>query len=116
VDFETYLQSKKIDSEAFRKAEPQLWQSWKVEFELLHPSSFTARNLFLINPIRRLYQLKVSEKPVVTPIASDNPANKVVIKTEAAAAPDRPSNPEAPKPVAKPPIPRPVFKPRPKTN
>jgi hypothetical protein len=79
--FEDYLISKKIDSGRFRDSEPQLWKSWKDEFEKMHPNSFTVQKLNLINPIRRKYQLstvqetsKVSEpvptapsRPVVKP-------------------------------------------------
>lgn len=57
VEFEPYLKSKKIDSEAFRKAEPTLWHSWKNEFDRMHPNSFTLQKLNLINPIRRKYLL-----------------------------------------------------------
>ena len=56
-DFEAYLKSKKIDSAAFKNAEPELWMAWKKEFEQMHPNSFTVQKLNLINPIRRKYQL-----------------------------------------------------------
>lgn len=59
VTFEEYLVSKKIDSDAFRAAEADRWQQWKTEFEKMHPSSFTAQKLYLINPTRRKYPLKV---------------------------------------------------------
>jgi hypothetical protein len=58
VNFEAYLTSKKIDSAALKKADPVLWESWQKEFELLHPNSFTAQKLYLINPLRRKFQLK----------------------------------------------------------
>ena len=58
VDFETYLISKKIDSEAFRKAEPEVWNAWKNEFEQLHPNSFTVQKLNLLNPVRRKFLLQ----------------------------------------------------------
>jgi hypothetical protein len=57
VSFEEYLISKKIDSQAFRSAEPEMWSAWKSEFEQIHPNSFTVRKLNLINPIRRKYRL-----------------------------------------------------------
>jgi hypothetical protein len=75
--FETYLMSKKIDSQAFRKAEPELWESWKKEFEQMHPNSFTVQKLNLINPIRRKYQLKavpVSVSPETPPVRVAAPA------------------------------------------
>ena len=63
--FEAYLLSKKIDSEAFRLAEPGLWNAWKSDFERIHPNSFTVQKLNLINPIRRKYHLAVM--PEVNP-------------------------------------------------
>jgi hypothetical protein len=47
-----------IDSQAFRSAETAQWEMWEKEFSDMHPNSFTARNLFLINPIRRKYPLQ----------------------------------------------------------
>jgi hypothetical protein len=58
--FEAFLISKKIDSAAFKMAEPEVWMAWKVEFEQTHANSFTMQKLNLINPIRRKYQLQVS--------------------------------------------------------
>jgi len=55
--FEAYLTSKRIDSGAFRDAEPELWEAWKKEFEQMHPNSFTVQKLNLINPVRRKYLL-----------------------------------------------------------
>ena len=102
--------SKKIDSAEFFKAEPVLWSSWKTEFEQMHPASFTAQKLYLINPVRRKYLLKQEPTKVVTPLVektieqpnvSETTTEQPVVKT--------PSNP---KPV----VPRPVFKPKPKTS
>lgn len=64
-DFEAYLVSKRIDSAAFRSAEPDLWQAWKNEFEQMHPNSFTVQKLNLINPVRRKYQ--IPHNAVITP-------------------------------------------------
>lgn len=55
--FEEYLQSKRIASEDFKRAEPDVWQAWKHEFEQMHPNSFTVQKLNLINAIRRKYTL-----------------------------------------------------------
>jgi hypothetical protein len=57
MDFETYLKSKKIDPLTFQKAEPVLWQEFRLIFDQVHPDSFTAQKLFLINGIRRKYPL-----------------------------------------------------------
>ena len=56
-DFEAYLVSKKIDTSAFKNAEPDVWLVWKNEFEQMHPVSFTVQKLNLINPVRRKYPL-----------------------------------------------------------
>jgi hypothetical protein len=107
VDFEAYLISKKIDSAEFLKAEPDLWNSWKIEFDQMHPASFTAQKLYLINPIRRKYLLKQEvvstpiEKPLVQKSDTVPPADQQIAKA-----------PSSPKPV----VPRPVFKPKPKTS
>ncbi len=58
--FEDYLISKKIDSKAFRLAEPKIWNTWKSEFEQIHPNSFTVQKLNLINPVRRKYLLQIT--------------------------------------------------------
>ena len=55
MSFEEYLVSKKIDSIQFSKQEPQLYLEWKNSFDQLHPNSFTAQKLFLINSIRRKF-------------------------------------------------------------
>ncbi len=67
--FEAYLGSKMIDSGAFRKAEPDVWDSWKREFEQMHPLSFTVQKLNLINVVRRKYLLaiKAQTKPADLP-------------------------------------------------
>jgi hypothetical protein len=62
VNFEDYLLSKKINSLAFKAAEPECWQAWQEEFNHVHPDSFTSQKLYLINPIRRKYPLQESIK------------------------------------------------------
>jgi hypothetical protein len=59
--FEEYLISKKIDSKSFKEAEPARWEEWRSLFDEMSPSSFTAQKLYLINPTRRKYLLKISE-------------------------------------------------------
>jgi hypothetical protein len=81
TSFEAYLISKKIDSEAFRNAEPQVWAAWKKEFEQVHPNSFTVQKLNLINPIRRKYLLKVQTEtppPEVISPSSAKPGRPVM--------------------------------------
>ncbi len=104
MDFEAYLISKRIDSALFRKSEPDVWQAWKEEFEQIHPTSFTAQKLYMINPVRRKYLLKTPEKAKPENIAPDgqnSPSESVQSAT--------PTNP-------KPSVPRPVFKPKPKLS
>lgn len=61
-EFEDYLSGKKINPESFKQAEPELWGEWKMLFEQVHPDSFTAQKLFLINAVRRRYPLPKPEK------------------------------------------------------
>jgi hypothetical protein len=79
MNFEEYLISKKIDSPAFRNAEPLLWNEWKTLFEAMSPASFTAQKLYLINPLRRKYLLKLPET-ATTPKPSSPGVAKPVIK------------------------------------
>jgi hypothetical protein len=108
VNLEAYLISKKIDSAAFLKAEPELWKSWDVEFQQMHPNSFTVQKLNLINPIRRKYPLPVMPEKQEPPTAmSDQPTPPPALEPKTA-------SPATPSP--KPSIPRPVFKPKPKMS
>jgi len=106
MDFEGYLISKKIDSKLFADAEPDLWRQWQSEFEQVHPNSFTAQKLYLINPLRRKYLLDTKEI-------------KEIIETKVSAAPPEtassPQSSAAPL-SSKPAVPRPVFKPKPKIS
>ncbi len=65
--FKEYLLNKKIDEGRFKLDEPNLWNEWKATFEQVHPDSFTAQKLYLINKIRRKYPLKVEQKTVESP-------------------------------------------------
>jgi hypothetical protein len=89
VNFEAYLTSKKIDSAAFQKAEPELWNNWRKEFEILHANSFTSQKLYLINPIRRKYQLKEE-------VVAESP--KVPVTTSASTVSEKPKPVMRPKP------------------
>jgi hypothetical protein len=79
MTFEEYLISKKIDSQAFRAAEPGLWNEWNKLFEAMSPASFTAQKLYLINPLRRKYLLKISEV-AAAPKATAPAASKPIMK------------------------------------
>jgi hypothetical protein len=114
VNFEEYLQSKKIDSAAFKNQEGDLWQSWKKEFEEVHPTSFTAQKLYLINPIRRKYQLKVELPNKAENQLAEASKNAETKSTEKISEIIPPSEPQ--KPAAKMPPAKPVFRPKPKMN
>ncbi|MEJ0031783.1 MAG: hypothetical protein WDO15_16030 [Bacteroidota bacterium] len=58
MTFEEYLISKKVDSTAFRNAEPDRWKEWEQLFSQVSEASFTAQKLYLINPIRRKYHVQ----------------------------------------------------------
>jgi hypothetical protein len=110
VDFEAYLISKKIDSGRFLKAEPEVWKTWKSEFDQMHPNSFTAQKLYLINPVRRKYQLK--QESVEVPVASPPASIEKSAGIPASETPSTGATPVKPKPV----VPRPVFNPKPKIS
>jgi hypothetical protein len=130
MTFEEYLVSKKIDQGLFKDAEPKLFQEWKIEFEQVHPNSFTSQKLYLINPIRRKYILK--QEPKSEAIAGNNVGGEKIISKEpsgttttatsveesnstAEQKPGSISDEKAtPSPAVKPA--RPVFKPKPKMN
>ena len=57
MTFKEYLHAKKIDPGGFALAEPERFREFKLLFDQVHPDSFTAQKLFLINPIRRKYPL-----------------------------------------------------------
>lgn len=61
MTFEEYLASKKIDAVRFKKSESEQYGEWQLLFEQMHPESFTAQKLFLINPLRRRFQLREEE-------------------------------------------------------
>jgi hypothetical protein len=111
VNFEAYLSSKKIDSTAFRNAEPAVWNSWNDVFAQMHPNSFTLQKLNLINVVRRKYLLK--EQTPVVPTAKIETTKispePVTAPVETSTQPDTPpAAPTTPKPA------RPVMRPKPK--
>lgn len=105
MNFEAYLISKKIDSAAFEKAEPLLWKTWNAEFESMHPNSFTTQKLYLINPIRRMFPLKLV-KAEVRPDPETPDLQNTPIENPGG------NPPSSPKPL----ISKPVFKPKPKIS
>jgi len=77
MTFEEYLVSKKIDSAALKAAEPTKWNEWSDLFNQVSVQSFTAQKLYLINPIRRKYQLK-SEPAAPAQPSTSRPAKPVI--------------------------------------
>ena len=78
MTFEEYLLKKKINSEAFKTAEPLLYGEWEGLFSQMNPNSFTAQKLYLINPIRRKYQ--VHESPALISATEARPAAKPMMR------------------------------------
>lgn len=72
-DFKTWLKLKKIDPKSFASAEMERFMELKKLFDQVHPNSFTAQKLFIINEIRRKYPFQeeveksVQRKPMVKP-------------------------------------------------
>ncbi len=64
ITFKQYLKDKLIDSEKFQTQKSILYSELEIVFNQMHPDSFTAQKLFLINPIRRkfLLEIKVEEE------------------------------------------------------
>ena len=57
--FEQYLEEKNIDAEKFLWDAPAHFQELKTLFNQVSPNSFTLQKKFLINKLRRKYQLKL---------------------------------------------------------
>jgi hypothetical protein len=89
VNFEEYLISKKIDGKAFLAGEPDLFSTWKKEFEQMHVNSFTVQKLNLINPVRRKYTLKEA----VVKVAEKAPDTGVPSPAAPSPLPVRPGKP-----------------------
>lgn len=70
MEWEDYLSAKKIDPHAFKQGDPALFAEFARLFMQMHPDSFTAQKLFLINQIRRNYPAQaesVAEPPKASP-------------------------------------------------
>jgi len=61
MEFEQYLDERKIDSKTFQAKQPEQWEDLKKLFEQVHPNSFTAQKKFIINVIRREFPLLKQE-------------------------------------------------------
>lgn len=61
MTFEEYLKIKKINAETFLVQEKEKYLECKLQFEQIHPESFTAQKKFLINDWRKKYPLIIAE-------------------------------------------------------
>jgi hypothetical protein len=77
MTFEEYLTDKKIDSAAFKAAEPARWKEWNDLFGEMSPQSFTSQKLYLINATRRKYLLKNDPAPQA-PSQAPKPGKPVI--------------------------------------
>lgn len=68
MEFKEYLISKNIDSSKFKLEEGDKYATLESQFDEMHPDSFTAQKLFLINPIRRKYILETEKKQASTSV------------------------------------------------
>lgn len=81
MSFNDYLVKKKIDAKEFALGQPDRFEEFQQLFSQVHPDSFTAQKLFLINNIRRAYPLKeeavetVAKKPMMRPKISKPKTN-----------------------------------------
>ncbi|WP_258101371.1 hypothetical protein [Marinoscillum pacificum] len=69
MNLRTYLITKKIDPDLLKKAEPEKYKEFNLQFSQMHPDSFTAQKLFLLNKLRRKFKLEKEpeEKTIVKP-------------------------------------------------
>lgn len=63
MTFQEYCASKKIDALAFQKEDQDYFNELETLFNEVSPASFTQQKKFIINQIRRTYQLKTVEVP-----------------------------------------------------
>ena len=76
MEFDEFLKSKKIDPTLFKKGDEATYLDFKNLFEQVHPNSFVQQKLFLINKIRRTYQLKEDIEKATRPTPQKRPVIK----------------------------------------
>ncbi len=62
MNLRDYLKQKKIDPDQLKTKESELYKAFAIEFSQMHPESFTAQKLFLINKLRRKYKYEAQEE------------------------------------------------------
>lgn len=58
MEFEEYCTKKNIDAKAFEDAEKHYYAELKAIFDQISEASFTQQKMFIVNKIRRNYQIK----------------------------------------------------------
>lgn len=58
MEFVDYCNKKNIDAKAFEDAEKLYYADLKAIFDQMSEASFTQQKMFIINKIRRKYQIK----------------------------------------------------------
>jgi len=58
MEFEQYLEEKKIDANQFQQAEPERYAVWKREFGQMNQGRFAVQKKFLLNDTRRKYLVR----------------------------------------------------------
>jgi hypothetical protein len=95
-EFIEYLENKRIDALAFEKEDSELFFVWKTEFLQMHPKSFTAQKLYLINNLRRKYLLpdnrvkqysRKAKDPIKKPLANKSKSTSEIKGTPSSIKP-----------------------------
>ncbi len=82
-EFIAFLMAKNIDAVVFEQKDPSLFSDWLYLFGQMSSKSFLTQKLFLINQIRRKYQLPISENKKTSKTDKvSKPIVKGVIKTQ----------------------------------
>ena len=82
-EFIAFLMAKNIDAIVFEQKDPSLFSDWLYLFGQMSSKSFLTQKLFLINQIRRKYQLPISENKKTSKTDKvSKPIVKSVIKTQ----------------------------------
>jgi len=70
MDFETFIQQKRIHAQAFREQRPALWEQFQSLYQQIGPKSFDLQKKFYFNDLRALFPLP----PDLIPVEPTKPA------------------------------------------
>lgn len=103
MSLEAFLHEKRIDAEAFRRAQPAHFAALEALLAQAGKASFDQQKKFLFNPLRREYPLAV---PAEAPGAAPPARRPLPLKKAAAPEPEAPPQPpaDAPPPARKKPL------------